>query len=84
MSNKKKIFTVVLAVLVVLLNFYIFNYRTPVSGVFSFFIEMKADHEDVIQLYYGENTDFQETSSEKIAYTEADEYQKMEFHIHSL
>lgn len=83
MSNKKKIFTVVLAVLVVLLNFYIFNYRTPVSGVFSFFIEMKADHEDVIQLYYGENTDFQETSSEKIAYTEADEYQKMEFHITS-
>ena len=41
MSNKKKIFTVVLAVLVVLLNFYIFNYRTPVSGVFSFFIEMR-------------------------------------------
>ena len=68
MSNKKKFFVLVLAAVVVALNIYIFSYRTPASGVFGFFVEMKADHEDVIQLYYGENTAFQEANSEKIAY----------------
>ena len=83
MSNKKKFFVLVLAAVVVALNIYIFSYRTPASGVFGFFVEMKADHEDVIQLYYGENTAFQEANSEKIAYTEVGEYQELEFHITS-
>ena len=51
MSNKKKFFVLVLAAVVVALNINIFSYRTPASGVFGFFVEMKADHEDVIQLY---------------------------------
>ena len=43
MSNKKKFFVLVLAAVVVALNIYIFSYRTPASGVFGFFVEMKAD-----------------------------------------
>ena len=83
MSGKKKIFAFLLALVVVVLNIGIYHYRVPATGEFRLVVELKADHEEEIQVYYGENTDFQELNSERVNYTEAGGYQEMEFHIPS-
>ena len=83
MSSKKKIFALLLAAAIVALNLGIFCYRVPVAGEFQLIVELKVDHEEEIQIYYGENTEFQEVNSEKILYSESGEYQELEFHIPS-
>lgn len=83
MSSKKKIFALLLAAAIVALNIGIFCYRVPVAGEFQLIVELKADHEEEIQIYYGENTEFQEVNSEKVLYSESGEYQELEFHIPS-
>ena len=69
MSSKKKIFALLLAAAIVALNLGIFCYRVPVAGEFQLIVELKVDHEEEIQIYYGENTEFQEVNSEKILYS---------------
>lgn len=83
MSIKKKIFALILAAVVVILNICIFSYHTPAVGIFVFSMEVKADHEDILQVYYGENAAFLEENSEKISYTNVKDYEKLEFHVAS-
>ena len=54
MSSKKKIFALLLAAAIVALNLGIFCYRVPVAGEFQLIVELKVDHEEEIQIYYGE------------------------------
>lgn len=83
MSDKKKIIVLLLAVMIIAVNIGIFRYCAPVAGEFRVIADISADHADNLQVYYGENTDFQEENSESAAYTDIGEYQKLEFGISS-
>lgn len=83
MSKKKIIFTGIIVAFIVILNVLIYSYQPPVTGVFEFQVSLKADHADEIQLYHGMNTEFTESESAIVSYTNPGEFQQIRFNIGS-
>lgn len=81
MERKKKILTAVCAVVLVILNVLILNHREPIKGSYQLNVDMVADKEQEIQVYYTANGVPSEELSQKQKYTKVGENQSLTFSV---
>lgn len=83
MSNKKKVFYSVCALILLLVNLFVIFRPLNIVDELRFELELKAENAQSIQVYYGVNKALTEEQSQIVAYTNVGENQILDFTVPS-